>query len=320
VEIVALTSESYADSSIADVFPSIAGLLDRTCRKFDAKQVGETADMVFLALPHKTAMAHAAELLPLGSRVIDLSADFRLRDPAVYREWYGADHVAPDLLREAVYALPELYRVQLAGARLAAVPGCYPTAALLGLLPLVKRELIDTDSIVIDAISGASGAGRKLDLPLHFSELQENFKAYSVGRHRHTPEIEQELCRWLGREVTITFTPHLAPAVRGILSTMTATLVAEKAPEALLSHFREYYRDEPFIRILPVGRFPETKQVYGSNFCDIGVAVDDRARRCIVVVAIDNLVKGASGQAIQAMNVMAGLDERTGLLSPALFP
>lgn len=320
VEITALTSESYPDLPIGDVFPSLSGLLDLTCRKLDPQEVAKDADLIFLALPHKTSMAAAAELLSLGRKVIDLSADFRLRDPNVYRQWYGVDHVAPDLLREAVYALPELYRRQLATARLAAVPGCYPTAALLGLVPLVKRELIDPDSIVIDAISGASGAGRKPELPLHFSELQGNFKAYSVGCHRHTPEIEQELSRWLGREVLVTFTPHLAAAVRGILTTITATLVASKAAHELLAIYQDWYQHEPFVRILREGRFPETKHVAGSNFCDIGLAVDGRTRRCIVVVAIDNLVKGASGQAIQAMNVMSGLDEVTGLQAPALFP
>ena len=320
VEIAALTSESYADASIAEVFPSVAGLLSLTCKKFDPQEVARAADLIFLAVPHNTAMAAAVELVPLGRKVIDLSADFRIRDPGVYRQWYGVDHVAPDLLREAVYALPEVYRRSLAAARLAAVPGCYPTAALLGLLPLVKRELIDPDSIVIDAISGASGAGRKTELSLHFSELQENLKAYNVARHRHTPEIEQELSRWVGREVAVTFTPHLAPTVRGILATITATLAASRAVEDLLALYREWYQDEPFIRVLPEGRFPETKQVCGSNYCDIGLAVDGRTRRCVVVVAIDNLVKGASGQAIQAMNVMSGLDERAGLLAPALFP
>lgn len=320
VEITALTSESYLDLPIGDVFPSLSGLLDLTCRKLDPQEVAKDADLIFLALPHKTAMAAAAELLPLGRKVIDLSADFRLRDPNVYRQWYGVDHVAPDLLREAVYALPELYRRQLATARLAAVPGCYPTAALLGLVPLVKREVIDPDSIVIDAISGASGAGRKPELPLHFSELQGNFKAYSVACHRHTPEIEQELSRWLGREVLVTFTPHLAAAVRGILTTITATLVASRAADELLAIYQDWYQHEPFVRILREGRFPETKHVAGSNFCDIGLAVDGRTRRCIVVVAIDNLVKGASGQAIQAMNVMSGLDEVAGLRAPALFP
>ncbi len=320
VEITALTSESYADSPIGDVFPSLSGLLELRCKKFDAQEVAKQSDLVFLALPHKTAMAAAVELLPLGRKVIDLSADFRLRDPAVYRQWYGVEHVAPELLREAVYALPELYRRQLLAARLAAVPGCYPTAALLGLLPLVKRELIDPDSVVIDAISGASGAGRKPELPLHFSELQGNFKAYNVACHRHTPEIEQELGRWLGREVLVTFTPHLAAAVRGILATITATLTSSKAADELLALYQEWYEHEPFVRVLREGQFPETKYVAGSNFCDIGLAVDRRTRRCIVVVAIDNLVKGASGQAIQAMNVMSGLDERAGLLAPALFP
>jgi len=320
VELRALTSESYADLPIGEVFPSVSGLLDLTCRKFDPREVAAVADLIFLALPHRTAMAAAAELLPLGRKVIDLSADFRLRDPAIYRQWYGVDHAAPELLREAVYALPEVYRRQLAAARLAAVPGCYPTAVLLGLLPLIRRELIDPDSIVVDAISGASGAGRKIELPLHFSELQENVRAYNVARHRHTPEIEQELSRWVGREVLVTFTPHLAPAIRGILATITATLVTSRVAEELLLVYRECYDHEPFVRVLPEGRVPETKHVCGSNFCDIGIAVDDRTRRCIVVVAIDNLVKGASGQAIQAMNLMSGLDERTALVRPALFP
>lgn len=319
-EITALTSESYADSSIDEVFPSLFGMLKLTCKKFDPREVAQRADLIFLAVPHNTAMTAAAELLPLGRKVIDLSADFRLRDPAVYCQWYGVDHAAPELLKEAVYALPEFYRQQLTTARLAAVPGCYPTAVLLGLLPLFKREIIDPDSLVIDAISGVSGAGRKPDLPLHFAELQGNVKAYKVACHRHTPEIEQELSRCIGREVLVTFTPHLVGAVRGILATITATLVTSKDVEELHALYQDWYQNEPFVRILPKGRLPETKQVSGSNFCDIGLAVDARTRRIIVVVAIDNLVKGASGQAIQAMNVMMGLDERTGLQLPPLFP
>lgn len=320
VEITALTSESYADSSIEEVFPSLFGILKLTCKKFDPREVAKYADVIFLALPHKTAMTAAVELLPLGGKVIDLSADFRLRDPAVYRQWYGVDHAAPELLKEAVYALPELYRQQLTAARLAAAPGCYPTATLLGLLPLLKREVIDPNSVVIDAISGASGAGRKPDLPLHFAELQDNCKAYNIARHRHTPEIEQELSRAIGREVLVTFTPHLVGAVRGILATITATLVTSKNTEEIRTLYQEWYHNEPFVRILPDGRLPETKQVRGSNFCDIGLAVDARTRRVIVVVAIDNLVKGASGQAIQAMNVMMGFDERAGLRLPPLYP
>jgi N-acetyl-gamma-glutamyl-phosphate reductase len=319
-EITVLTSESYADRPIEEVFPSLFGILTLTCEKFDAREVAKRADVIFLALPHKAAMAAAVALLPLGKKVIDLSADFRLHDPAVYAQWYGIDHAAPELLSEAVYALPEFSRRQLTTARLAAAPGCYPTATLLGLLPLFKREVIDPDSVVIDAISGASGAGRKPDLPLHFSELHDNCKAYNIARHRHTPEIEQELSRCIGREVRVTFTPHLVGTVRGILATITATLVTSNHTEELRALYQDWYRNEPFIRILPEGRLPETKQVRGSNFCDIGLAVDSRTRRVIVVVAIDNLVKGASGQAIQAMNVMMGLDERAGLQLPPLFP
>ena len=320
VEITALTSESYADAPIEEVFPSLFGMLNLTCKKFDAQEVAKRADLIFLAVPHKTAMTAAVELHPSGRKIIDLSADFRFRNPAVYRQWYGVDHAAPELLKEAVYALPEFYRQQLTTARLAAAPGCYPTAALLGLLPLLKREIIDPDTLIIDAISGASGAGRKPDLPLHFAELQDNCKAYKIACHRHTPEIEQELSRAVGREVLVTFTPHLVGTVRGILATMTATLVTSKDAEQLRALYHDWYQDEPFIRILPEGRLPETKQVRGSNFCDIGLAVDARTRRAIVVTAIDNLVKGASGQAIQAMNVMMGLDERTGLQLAPLFP
>ncbi|MDE2484312.1 MAG: N-acetyl-gamma-glutamyl-phosphate reductase [candidate division NC10 bacterium] len=320
VEITALTSESYADLPIDEVFPSLFGILKLACNKFDAREVAKRADVIFLAVPHKTAMTAAVELLPSGRKVIDLSADFRFRDPAVYRQWYGVDHAAPEFLKEAVYALPELYRQQLTTARLAAVPGCYPTAVLLGLLPLVKREVIDPDSLVIDAISGASGAGRKPDLPLHFAELHGNCRAYKVACHRHAPEIEQELSRCLGREVLVTFTPHLVGTVRGILATMTATLVTSQHVEDLRALYQDWYQNEPFVRILPEGRLPETKQVRGSNFCDIGITVDARTRRVVVVTAIDNLVKGASGQAIQAMNVMTGLDERTGLQLPPLFP
>lgn len=320
VEITALTSESYAGAPIGEVFPSLFGLLALTCHKFDARDVARRADLIFLAVPHKAAITAAVELLPLGRKIIDLSADFRFRDSAVYRQWYGVDHAAPELLKEAVYALPELYRQQLTAARLAAAPGCYPTAVLLGLLPLIQREIIDPDSLIIDAVSGASGAGRKPDPPLHFSELYDNCKAYKIAGHRHTPEIEQELSRCIGREVLVTFTPHLAGTVRGILATMTATLVTSEDAEQLRALYREWYQDEPFVRILPDGRLPETKQVRGSNFCDIGLAVDVRTRRVIVVSAIDNLVKGASGQAIQAMNIMMGLDERTGLRLAPLFP
>ncbi len=320
VSLTLVTSESYAGRAVAEAFPHLTGLLPLTYRKLDAAEVARSADVAFLALPHKVSMTVGADLVHRGMRVVDLSADFRLRDPAVYAEWYGTVHVAGDLLPKAVYGLPEVYRREIAGASLVATPGCYPTGALLGLLPLIRAQSVDLDSIVVDAISGTSGAGRKLDLPLHFSECDENLKAYQVARHRHTPEIEQELSRWAGREVTISFTPHLAPAIRGILSTLYATLLTTRTVTQLHELYQGQYRAEPFVSVLPEGSLPETKQVVGSNRCLVGLSVDPRTRRVIVVTALDNLVKGAAGAAVQCMNLMAGLDETTGLRLPALFP
>ena len=255
-----------------------------------------------------------------GVRVLDLSADFRLKDPAAYRTWYGFEHLAPSLLGEAVYGLPELHREEIAAARLVAVPGCYPTSAVLGFSPLLACGLADPETIVIDSISGVSGAGRKPELPTHFSEANESLKAYGVGKHRHTPEIEQELSGVAGRPVTVTFTPHLAPLTRGILTTITARLAAPRSTVDLLGVYREFYRGRSFVRVLEEGHLPETKHVLHSNLCDVGLVSDARTGRVIVVSAIDNLVKGASGQAVQCFNLMAGLDERAGLWIPGLFP
>ncbi len=320
VEVAHVTADTHAGKSVAAIFPSLRGIVDRACERFDPAAVARAADVAFLCLPHKTSMEVGASLHRMGTRVIDLSADFRLKDPAAYREWYGLDHVAPELLREAAYGLPELHGPRIAAARLVAVPGCYPTGAVLGLAPLVARHLVDLDSIVIDSISGASGAGRKPELGLHFSELNENARAYSVARHRHTPEIEQELSALAGREVLVAFTPHLAPLTRGILTTLHVTLTSRRRAGDLLAAYAEHYRECPFVRVLPEGEFPETKHVAGSNFCDLGVAVEPRTGRGVVVTAIDNLVKGAAGQAIQCLNLMAGWDEATGLRLPALYP
>jgi len=320
VELVAVTSETYAGLPIGEAFPSLSGLLELTCVRLEPDTLASMADFVFLALPHKASMAAVARLYPLGCRLIDLSADFRLKNASLYERWYSASHLAPELLKEAAYGLPELNREEVVHSRLVAVPGCYPTGALLGLAPLVKAGLVDLDSIIIDAISGASGAGRKLELYLHFSELNENLKAYGVVGHRHTPEIEQELSHMVGKEVKVTFTPHLAPMTRGILSTIYCSLREERETSELLGLFQDFYRDDPFIRVFPEGKFPQTKAVLSSNFCDIGLAVDRRTGRTLVITAIDNLVKGASGQAVQVMNLIAGLDERTGLLAPGLFP
>jgi N-acetyl-gamma-glutamyl-phosphate reductase len=319
-KIVALTAETYADQPIGKVFPSLAGFLELTCLPLDTAKLAAEAEFVFLALPHKTSMAVGADLIQRGTRVLDLSADYRLKDAAAYPRWYGVEHVAPHLLKEAAYGLPELHRAAIADARLVAVPGCYPTGALLGLAPLIAHGLLDPDSVIIDAISGVSGAGRKAELPYHFSEANENLKAYSVATHRHTPEIEQELGCLAGREVTVSFTPHLAPLTRGILTTITASLQSRRSAADLLLLFRRFYRDAPFVRILGEGQLPETKHVLHSNVCDVGLVSDARTGRVIVVTAIDNLVKGASGQAVQCFNLMAGLDERAGLWIPGLFP
>jgi N-acetyl-gamma-glutamyl-phosphate reductase len=320
VEVVALTAESHANQPISQIFPSLAGFVDLICRPLDPETLAAEAEFVFLALPHKTSMAVGADLVKRGVRVLDLSADFRLKDPAAYRTWYGFEHLAPSLLGEAVYGLPELHREEIAAARLVAVPGCYPTSAILGFSPLLARGLADPETIVIDSISGVSGAGRKPELPTHFSEANESLKAYGVGKHRHTPEIEQELSGVAGRPVTVTFTPHLAPLTRGILTTITARLAAPRSTAELLGVYREFYRGRSFVRVLEEGRLPETKHVLHSNLCDVGLVSDARTGRVIVVSAIDNLVKGASGQAVQCFNLMAGLDERAGLWIPGLFP
>ncbi|MBI4537547.1 MAG: N-acetyl-gamma-glutamyl-phosphate reductase [candidate division NC10 bacterium] len=320
VKVVALTADTHANQPITKIFPSLTGFVDLTCLPLDPVKLAAEAEFVFLALPHKASMTAGADLVARGVRVLDLSADFRLKDPAAYPRWYGMEHTETHLLREAIYGLPELYGRAIASARLVAVPGCYPTSAILGLAPLVRQGLVDVTTIVLDSISGVSGAGRKLDLPYHYSEVNESLKAYGVAKHRHTPEIEQELSRLAGREIAVTFTPHLAPLTRGILTTITAALTGPRSTAELLEVYREFYRDSHFVRVLPEGRLPETKQVLHSNLLDVGLVADPRTGRVIVVSAIDNLVKGASGQAVQCFNLMAGLDERTGLWIPGLYP
>lgn len=320
VRVVALTAETHANQSIGQVFPSLRGFVDLTCVPLDAAALAREAEFVFLALPHKASMTVGAELVERGVRVLDLSADFRLKDAAAYPKWYGFEHTAAPLLTAAVYGLPELHRDAIASARLVAVPGCYPTSTILGLSPLLATGLVDLETIVVDSISGVSGAGRKPELSTHYSEVNESLKAYGVAKHRHTPEIEQELSGVAGRPVTVTFTPHLAPLTRGILTTITARLTRPQTTADLLAVYREFYRERPFVRVLDEGRLPETKHVLHSNLCDIGLVSDPRTGRVVVVSAIDNLAKGASGQAVQCFNLMAGLDERAGLWIPGLFP
>jgi N-acetyl-gamma-glutamyl-phosphate reductase len=261
----------------------------------------------------------APVFLKAGKKVIDLSADFRLRDVAVYEQWYGR-HTAPDVIKESVYGIPELYRDDVVTARLVANPGCYTTSVILGLAPLLRADWIETTSIIVDAKSGVSGAGREPQVGTLFCEVDEGFKAYKIGQHRHTPEMEQEISLLAGHDVRISFTPHLLPLSRGILSTIYATLQKDVTTAELIDLYRAFYEGKNFVRVYKAGNFPNISSVRGSNYCDIGLTVDKRTKRVIIISTIDNLIKGASGQAIQNMNLMCGLNEDTGLNMVSLFP
>lgn len=320
VNVVAVTSRKLAGKPVSEVFPSLYGLYGGL--KFtepDTRRLAKDTDIVFTAVPHKAAMAIAPELLEAGLKVIDLSADFRLHDQKIYEAWYEP-HSAPGLLSQAVYGLSEIYRAEIEAARLVANPGCYPTSALLPLVPLLRAGLVSPDDIVIDSKSGASGAGRNPSTGTLFCEINEAFKAYKIAEHRHTPEIEQELSIAAGRDIVVNFTPHLVPMSRGILTTIYTKPAKSASTAELLETLRVFYQGRPFVRILPQGVFPDVSSVRGSNFCDIGMVLSSRTNRLIMVSAIDNLVKGASGQAIQNMNIMCGLPETTGLANAPLFP
>lgn len=320
VAVTCLTSEQSAGKRISEVFPTLRERCNLVLENLEPVRVAEKADIIFTALPHKAAMEVVPTFLKLGKRVIDLSADYRLADPKVYGAWYEP-HLNPAVLKKAVYGLPEIRRARIKGAALVANPGCYPTSIILGLAPLLKKGLVELDSIIADSASGVSGAGRSAKVDSLYCEVNEGFKAYAVGGvHRHTPEIEQELSLLAGKALTITFTPHLVPMDRGILSTIYATPNKSTTTEKLVKLYREFYAGEPFVRVLSLGSLPSTAFVAGSNFCDIAPLVDDRTGRLIVVSAIDNLVKGASGQAVQNMNLVCGLPETMGLESLALFP
>lgn len=320
VAVTCLTSEQSAGKRISDVFPSLRGRCDLLLENLEPVRVSEKADLIFTALPHKAAMEVVPTFLKLGKRVIDLSADYRLSDPAVYGEWYEP-HLNPANLKKAVYGLPEIRRAKIKGAKLVANPGCYPTSIILGLMPLIKKGLVDLKSIIADSASGVTGAGRSAKVDSLYCEVNEGYKAYGVGGvHRHTPEIEQELSLLAGSPLKITFTPHLVPMDRGILSTIYAAPLKELATAQLVKLYDEFYDGESFVRVLPLGCLPSTAFVRGSNFCDIAPFVDTRTGRIIVVSAIDNLVKGASGQAVQNMNIVCGFPETMGLEDLALFP
>ena len=318
VEVGALTSETYAGKEVGEVFPALAKVVAGRLRKFEPAAC-EGAEVVFCCLPHRTAMNTVPGLLDKGFRVVDLSADFRLSDHRIYEQWYKTGHICPELIPEAVYGIPEIYREQIRGTKLVANPGCYPTGAILALAPLLRAGLIAPASIIVDAKSGVSGAGRKAALDLQFSEVNERFKAYGIATHRHTPEIEQELSAAAGGVVRVSFTPHLVPMTRGILSTIYADAAEGVSAGAAREALEEVYADEPFIRLMPEGAFPNVSQVAGSNFLDIGLTLDERIGRFVVVTAIDNLVKGASGAAVQNMNILLGLSETQGLEHPGYW-
>lgn len=316
-EVSVVTSRSEAGRAVAERFPNLRGRLDLVFTD-PARAALTGCDVVFFATPHGTAMSMAGGLLEAGVRVVDLSADFRLADAAQWEQWYHQPHTAPELLEQAVYGLPELNRAQLAGARLVANPGCYPTAVVLGLLPLVEAGAVALDGLVADAKSGVSGAGRQAQIGLLMAEVSENFRAYAVTGHRHLPEIRQCLAAAAGAPVPVTFVPHLVPMIRGIHATLYGRL-RDRGID-LQGLFEQRYRHEPFVDVLPAGSHPETRSVRGANACRLAVHRPGDGDTVVVLSVIDNLVKGAAGQAVQNMNLLFKLDEAAGLDAPGLLP
>jgi len=311
-KVTAVTSEHSSGKPIQALFPNLRGT-ELLCESLDPQQVAARAEVIFLALPHTKSAGPAQAFLKAGRKVIDLSADFRLKDVRAYETWYQTPHPCPDLLRTAVYGLPELHRDAIRTASLVASPGCYPTAAILSLAPLAKHQLLG-DPICIDAKSGISGAGRTPALAYHFPEANESMEAYKLGAHRHIPEIEQEL------GATVTFTPHLVPLTRGILSTAYVRLKQTRTSEQLTELYREFYKGEPFVRVLNPGQSPNPSHTRGANLCEVSAFADPRTGMAILIAALDNLVKGAAGQAVQALNLMQGWDETLGLQDSGLYP
>ena len=314
VKLTILTSRKYTGERFDEIYPSMVGSVDLVCEEFDSEKICEKADFIFMALPHKLPMEFIPGLIRREKKVIDLSADFRFHNAAKY-EIYYQQHTAKDLLARAVYGLSEIYHEKIKNADLIGNPGCYPTSVLLPLIPMLKTKLIDFNTIVVDSKSGVSGAGRSLFLTTHFCEVNESFRAYKVAEHRHNPEMEEILSFESGQDVNITFVPHLVPMTRGMLTTIYAELLKGVSSDDVKKCFSSFYSDSHFIRICPEGKFPDTLHVRGTNYCDIGFKLDLRNNRLILISAIDNLVKGAAGQAVQNMNIMLGLDETKGLMN-----
>src|SRR5690625_3700603 len=320
VSIHSVHASSLLGEPLHNSFPHMQTLVDDQLQGVDVEQMAKEVDLVFTATPSGVASQLAPDFLAEGVKVIDLSGDFRITDRQVYEKWYGIEAADQDLLNQAVYGLTEWIDEEITEANLISNPVCNPTSILLGLAPLVKNKLIDETSIIIDAKTGVSGAGKGLSAATHFSETNDNFKIYKVNEHQHTPEIEQTLQSWNDQVGAVTFTTHLAPMTRGIMATIYATAKEKTTANELVQLFQESYQDDFFVRIRQEGQFPSTKAVYGSNFCDLAVTYDERTNRVTVVSVIDNLVKGASGQAVQNMNKMLGIDEKTGIDFMPVFP
>ncbi len=312
VRLTNISSRSGRSEQISDLFPKFKTRTNLAWVSTDLKEIVKSCDAVFLALPHTTSMEIVPKLLVAGIRVIDLSADYRLQNTKIYEEFYKVKQSDKVNLAKAVYGLPEIYRLKIKTAKLIANPGCYPTASILGLAPLAGLNLIEPSSIIIDAKSGVTGAGRKLVEGFLFSEANEDFKAYKVNAHQHSPEINQELTKLAGKNIKVIFVPHLLPVNRGILATMYVKKAKGAKAQNLIELYRKFYKNEPFVRIRPEGEFPRLKDVVGTNFCDIGI--QDNSDNIIIISAIDNLLKGASGQAVQNFNIMYGFPETTALL------
>jgi N-acetyl-gamma-glutamyl-phosphate reductase len=320
VEVTYVTANTYEGQPVEGLYPHLQAFAGMMFRAFQPEEALDAADFHFIALPHGEAMRAVEPLLNGGARVVDLSADHRLDSAESYSEWYGLEHSSPELLSEAAYGLPELFPEPIAASRLVAVPGCYPTAVLLALAPLLEAGVIEPEGLIADAKSGVSGAGRSLSLGTHFAQCNENISAYNLGGHRHQPEMELYLARVATGPVSLVFAPHLVPMNRGILATCYGRMHGEVTTTALLDIANRKYAGSPFVHVLPEGQLPQTKAVQGSNQCHIGLVADAQRKIVMAVSAIDNLVKGASGAAVQCMNLMAGLPPTMGLGAQGLFP
>lgn len=320
VELAFVDSRTYENQQFDEVYTNLRGKATMKAQSVDPENLPEDVELVFCALPHRISQNMVIPMHEKGMKIVDLSADFRLNDQKTYEEWYQTDHQRPELLKKSVYGLPEWYEKELKKATLTANPGCFPTSILLPLLPLVKEGLVDRQNLVVNSNTGISGAGRKPSPVNLFSQVNENVRAYGIGTHRHTPEIEQELSLAAGSDITLQFTPHLVPMDRGILSTIVTPSVKGLTLKKVEDCYQAYYGKKPFIRLLTNDSLPETKAVKGSNYCDIAWRMDERSGNLILVTAIDNLIKGSSGEAVQNMNLMLGMPEGTGLGHLSIWP